>query len=248
MSPSLPKWAVESGWQSHPLPRRLCARLCPAPPLPADLEPLLAASWRKAQAARGGRLFDGRVFSVAHIDEEGLCGHFASYRAIIAQLDAPLLHARLGLRPLAVCGLIRSADGIVLGRRALHLGYQPGLWQLPPAGSVDTAGFEGEESDLTAHFWREVEEELGLVRADFTTLRPTALLEHPSHVLDLFFVAETPLGRAEIERRKEKNGNDEYDCLAIVDEQALPSWLAAHTAALAPQTRIFLALAGYPAC
>lgn len=245
----MPGWALEEGWQSHPLPERLIARAEPAPPLPADLKPVLAEAWRRAQEARGGRLFDGRVFSVDRIGGDGLRGHFAPYRATIAQIDTPALSARLGLRPLAVCGLIRSADGIVLGRRAPYMGYQPGLWQLPPAGSVDPEGFEGGESDLTVHFWREVKEELGLERADFTALRPLALLEHPrSRILDLFFLAETRLGGEAIEERQKKAGNDEYDRLAIVPRAELPGWLAAHAAALAPQTRIFLALAGYPSC
>jgi 8-oxo-dGTP pyrophosphatase MutT (NUDIX family) len=241
----LPRWAAASGWQSHPVPGRLIAHLRPAPPTPSDLEPALAASWQRAQEARGGRLFDGQVFSADEITAEGLFGHFASYRAIIAQIDEPALYPRLRLRPLAVCGLVRSASGILLGRRAPHMGYQPGLWQLPPAGSVDPSGFAEGEADLVQHFWREIEEELGLGPADVATLRPCGLLEHPeSHILDLFFLAETTLSGETLRARQAARGNDEYDRLEIVPETSLPAWIEAHRGELAPQTLIFLAFAG----
>ena len=106
------------------------------PELPPALEAQVAEIWQAELRARP-RLFDGTVFSADRIRPDAIEGHWTRYRRALAQLRAPALFDSLRLRALAVSGLLRCADGIVLARREAGSVYQPGAWQSPPAGSVE---------------------------------------------------------------------------------------------------------------
>ena len=90
-------------------------------------------------------------------------GHLTEYRRVVAQMERPELFAELGVRSFAVCGVLRCAGGVVVGRRHRAANYQAGMWQLAPAGSVD-AGAVGEDGavDLRRQLFGELREELGL--------------------------------------------------------------------------------------
>ena len=68
-----------------------------------------------------------------------ISGHLTEYRRVVAQMELPGLFAELGVRSFAVCGVLHCAGGVVVGRRHRAAIYQAGMWQLPPAGSVDAA-------------------------------------------------------------------------------------------------------------
>jgi hypothetical protein len=107
------------------------------PALDASLEAEIDRIWDAAQlqmaAGGAGRLFNGRVFSADIIAEEHIGGHMTEFRRIVAQMHRPALFDVLGVRPLAVCGVLRCAGGVVVGRRHVDAIYQAGMWQLPPA-------------------------------------------------------------------------------------------------------------------
>lgn len=111
------------------------------PPLPPELDTRVEALWqaaiRRVEQGGAGRLFNGQVFSADTITPRAITGHMTEFRRIVAQMDDPTLASALDVRPLAVCGVVRCAGGIVIGQRPAAAVYQPGLWQLPPAGSVD---------------------------------------------------------------------------------------------------------------
>lgn len=136
----------------------------PMPETDASLEAVVEDLWRAAarRVAEGGAgtLFNGRVFSADRITPTEITGHITEFRRIVAQMERPELFAALGLRPLAVCGVLRCADGVPLGRRHRAAIYQPGLWQLPPAGSVDPSAIAADGAvDLTAQVLTELTEE-----------------------------------------------------------------------------------------
>ena len=111
------------------------------PDLAASLDAEVETLWRTAcarvAAGGAGALFNGRVFSAEVIAPDGITGHLTEFRRIVAQMERPDLFGALGVRPLAVCGVLRCADGVVFGRRHAGAIYQADMWQLPPAGSVD---------------------------------------------------------------------------------------------------------------
>ena len=118
------------------------------PELPAALDREVERLWQAASqrvaAGGAGRMFNGRVFSADTITPHLVTGHLTEFRRVVAQMERPELFAELGVRSLAVCGVLRCAGGVVVGRRHRAAIYQAGMWQLPPAGSVD-AGAVGED-------------------------------------------------------------------------------------------------------
>lgn len=97
--------------------------------------------WDRVQddRARAGRraLFNGPVFSADTITPDRITGHWTEYRRVLAQMQHCALFDTLRIRSLAVTGLLQCADGLILGRRETDSVYQAGIWQSPPAGSVE---------------------------------------------------------------------------------------------------------------
>lgn len=213
------------------------------PALPPALEAEIEGLWQSAQARTGGVLFNGRVFSADRIGPTRLDGHLTEFRRIVAQMDRPALFEVLGLRPLAVCGVVLCRDGVVLGRRHPRMVYQAGMWQLPPAGSVDAGAVAGDGSvDLHGQVLAELHEELGLPAASVAVMRPICLVEHAgSHVLDLGYEMRTALDATSVLALREGAIHAaEYDPLEVVPLAALSARVAALGEELVPTGRIFL--------
>jgi hypothetical protein len=176
----------------HELSAALSVRVTrPMPSLPAALDAEVEALWHTAcarvAAGGAGALFNGRVFSADTIAPHLITGHLTEFRRIVAQMERPALFDALGVRPLAVCGVLRCAAGVVFGRRHAGAIYQAGMWQLPPAGSVDTNAVAADGAvALGRQLFTELREELGLTPDDVDLPVPLCVVEHPgSHVCDL---------------------------------------------------------------
>jgi len=213
-----------------------------APSLDAEVERL----WQKARARLAGALFNGRVFSADAITATRLSGHLTEFRRIVAQFAQPELHAELRLRPLAVNGIVRVAGGILIGRRSVRTAYQAGMWQLPPAGSVDAGAVDGQgRIDLVAQLLRELAEEVGIAAAREEVGQPLCIVEHPgTHVLDIGIPVRVALDEATVLTQHARLGNGEYEPLRIVPEPGLQTALAELGPALVPSARIFLSRLG----
>ncbi len=215
-------------------------------PLPAWLDAEVDRLWAEAQAATDGKLFNGAIFSADVITPHLICGHWSEYRRTVAQMRRPDLHAVLGVRSLAVGGVIVCPDGVLFGRRPPRSVYQAGEWQLPPAGTVDrsTARPDG-LVDIRAQLLTELGEELGIEPEAVYDLRSLCIVEHAgSHVLDFGIAARTDLREAEIRDRHARLGDGEYDPLAIVPLADLPGFLAQAGTLLNLQAPAFLRSAG----
>ncbi len=226
-------WAVtllEPGVRVETRPTR--ERLAPAALEAAD------AIWRAARRARPA-LFNGRVFTVDALAPDRIVGHWTEYRLAYAQIRAPALFGALGIRALAVNGIVRCADGVVLGRREAGAVYQAGEWQCPPAGSVEAR--DGDEVDFARQLAAELREELGLDPARCRIGAPVAAVEHPgTHVIDVGMPVWTPLGGAAIADAHRTGGNREYERIAFVPPQDAAGFAAAAGGRLTEPSRLFL--------
>jgi hypothetical protein len=191
-------------------------------------------------------MFNGLVFSADAITPRLVTGHLTEYRRSVAQMERPELFAELGVRSLAVCGVLRCAGGVVVGRRHRAASYQAGMWQLAPAGSVD-AGAVAEDGtiDLRRQLLGELGEELGLPADAVGEPRPLCIVEHPgSHVSDLGMALVTKLSADAVLSAHRAGGNAEYEQLVVVPEARLSAFLVETGEALVPPAREFLIRAG----
>ena len=235
------EWDRFAQWQLYGIDASvtICADRQP-PRLSSELEAMVAASWTAALAARPG-LFNGEVFSVDDIAPDRITGHWTEYRRVIARLNRPDCAAELPVKPLAVAGLIEGPDGIVFGRRPAGAVYQPSLWQLAPAGSVDRHADRNGRIDPLVALHNELLEELGVAANETSGAWPLCVVQHPRiDVMDLCIPMTTFLDAASIARAHRNGGNDEYPAIAVVPRSDLPGFLAAHRDSMAPQVPLFL--------
>jgi hypothetical protein len=217
-----------------------------APSLDATVEALWRAARVRVEAGGAGRLFNGRVFSADAITPGEITGHVTEFRRIVAQMEDPALFDALGLRPLAVCGVLCCADGVPVGRRHAAAIYQPGMWQLPPAGSVDPGAVDPDgRVDLRAQVLTELAEELGVAASEVGGVRPLCVVEHPgSHVSDVGIAIATELSGAQVLAAHRASGNGEYDPLVFVPFGEIAAFVTRVGAALVPPAVEFLRRAG----
>jgi 8-oxo-dGTP pyrophosphatase MutT (NUDIX family) len=220
------------------------------PPLPPELDARIERLWLRAAArvaaAGAGRLFNGRIFSIDTITPERITGHLTEYRRMVAQAEDHTLFAELGVRSLAACGVLRCPDGIVVGRRLDGAIYQPGMWQLCPAGSVDAGSRRADGTmDYRGQLLTELREELGLDPASAGDPMPLCVVEHPgSHVSDFGMSIHTALDSAAILESHRVLGNGEYNPLRIIPVAELAAFIVWAGASLVPPAPVFLARAG----
>ncbi|MDR3537363.1 MAG: NUDIX hydrolase [Acetobacteraceae bacterium] len=238
---------VADGFVVHDLAPELMVRVTrPMPPLPAEIDARVEALWRQAasrvEAGGAGRLFNGRVFSADRITPAAITGHMTEFRRIVAQMEDPSLFPALALRPLAVGGVLRCRDGVAVGRRPPAAVYQPGMWQLPPAGSVDASALGADGTiDLVAQVLTELREELGLPATSVTAPCPICVVEHPgSHVSDLGMALTTTVNAQAVLDAHRTDGNGEYDPLRVIGFQDIAGFVAEAGDLLVPPARIFL--------
>ena len=240
------------GFVVHEVAARVEVRIGRAmPKLPPDTELAVERLWqaasRRVAAGGAGRLFNGRVFSADTITPKLVTGHLTEFRRIVAQMEQPKLFADLGVRPLAVCGVLRCAGGeVVMGRRHRAAIYQAGMWQLPPAGSVDASAVNDDGVvNLRRQLLSELQEELGLSPDTVGEPRPLCIVEHPgSHVSDLGLALITNLTAEAVLAAHRTGGNAEYHELLVIPEARLAAFLAEAGEALVPPAREFLIRAG----
>ena len=129
--------------------------------------------------------------------------------------------------------------------------YQPGEWQLPPAGSIDPGAVdEGAADDAgridpLRQLHAELAEELGMPADAVTAPRALAIVEHPgSHVCDLGIALRTDWTEADIRAAHAARGNGEYTALEMVPRAGLTAFLARHAGRVTGQAPVFLARAG----
>lgn len=222
----------------------------PMPVLSDELEAEVQRLWQPAAlrvaAGGAGTLFNGRVFSADSITPHLIAGHLTEFRRVVAQMERPALFKSLRLRPLAVCGVVYCADGVLIARRHASAVYQPGMWQLPPAGSVDAHVVDADGTvALNRQLLDELREELGLTAGDVDAPRPLCIVEHAgSHVSDFGMALRCRLDRPAIIATHAERGNREYQTVRIVHREEIARFVADTGALMVPPARVFLRRAG----
>jgi hypothetical protein len=236
-----------NGWPVYDIAADVRLRVVAGmPALPSPLQAEIDLLWGAAQRRMRGRLFNGRVFSADRIEPHLIAGHWTEFRRVVAQMDRPELYDALRVRPLAIGGVIVGPGGVVLGRRPSGAVYQPGEWQLAPAGSIDPgAARDGGAVDYVWQLLTEMREELGLPAGAVHNPRALAVVEHAeggrgSHVADLGVAVDTDLDAPAILAAHAAHGDGEYDPLLVVPLDALAAFVAEHKASLNRQAPVFL--------
>ena len=226
-------------WGTLPLDPAIELRVTGAmPALAPELDAVVAAHWDRATGTHA--LFNGRVFCAETVTPALITGHWTEYRRIVALMAEPGLFAALPVRSVAVCGIVCCPAGIVVGRRQCASIYQPGLWQLAPAGSVDGGAATAGGADWRRALMAELREELGIPADAVTAAAPVALVQHPTGVLDLGFRIDTKLSPADILACHRTLGDGEYEQLRILPPSSLLSAIEAEGGRLVPAARLFL--------
>lgn len=199
-------------------------------PLDPDLEVTVQALWTEEMASRETALTNGKIFSIEDFSSNRATGTFVEYRLLVAQRRRPTLYRDLLIKPLAVCGLIESPDGLVFGRRAVDVASEANKWELLPAGGIDPEVCQsGTSVDYMRQFYRELLEEAGVDSAHIHSPKPLILLEDTStHVFDLAIGASTCLHAAEIIKSFKHNNTREYSELKCVPLSEIPSFVDAN--------------------
>ena len=210
------------------------------PGLDAETERIVAGHWRAANAER--RLFNGRVFSADAVTPDEIAGHWTEFRRATAQMRDPSLSKVLQIRNLAVCGMLVCPDGVAIARREPTASYQPGVWQLPPAGSVDFGAATPGGADWRHALFAELREELGIEAEEVRRLSPLCLVQHPSGVLDMGVRIDTDLSAEAILSRHRALGNEEYQQLQVLPPDRIEAMAAAAGGELMPTAPAFLRL------
>ncbi|MBS1052210.1 hypothetical protein [Gluconobacter kondonii] len=227
-----------SAWPVTPLAPQVAVRIArPMPDLSPAIESRVASHWNAA-LAKHPTLYNGRVFCADVINAEIISGHWSEYRRVLAQMREPDLYGTYFLRPLAVVGLFRTTDGIVIGQRSEHSLYLPGYWQGAPAGNVESRDGEA-QIDLAAQLMAECLEELGVSKAECQIGRCLLACEHPqTHIVDAGMEIATELDFEALQERCSRLGNAEYQTLMLIrPDTPLPSPLVPTLAAMLEQNR-----------
>ncbi|MBS1102661.1 hypothetical protein JK202_06460 [Gluconobacter sp. Dm-62] len=207
------------------------------PTLSPEIEASVTSHWNAA-LARHPTLYNGRVFCADAIRAEVITGHWSEYRRVLAQMREPDLYGSDILRPLAVVGLLRTTDGIVIGQRSEKSIYLPSYWQGAPAGNVESRDGEA-EIDLAAQLLAECQEELGLTGADCLVGNCLLACEHPrTHIVDIGMDISTTLNFEALQDRCQRLGNAEYQALKLLQpDTQIPELLVPTLFAMLEQSR-----------
>ena len=213
------------------------------PPLPPALEARVEGHWRD-RLAQGARLFNGPLLSLAGREGGRLVARRTEYRRLVAQLAEPGLAAALGIRPLAVSGILAIRGGLVLGRRHRALLQDGGLWELVPAGGIEP-GPPGALIDPVGEARRELAEEVGLDPSAVASETVAIAEDLAGGVVDIVVALRCGIDGAALGRAFRGRGTREYTEIAVVPPEGLAR--AAGDPAVAPLARRLLRHLARPA-
>ena len=216
-----------------------------APALPDTLNGSVPEAWAAAQACAGGSLFNGQIFSVREFSPTIIRGAFLEYRFAVASYSSPDLAAALRVQQLSTCGVLRTSDGFVFGRRTGRAPYEAGLWQMPPAGAVDPNAIRDAVVDLRAQIAIELEEELGLGWGVIRRSTPICVVKHHrSGVHDVGVLLDADCDFAAVQAAYAANKSNEYAELRLVTEEQLEDFFRSEGDRVVPAARMYLQTLG----
>lgn len=221
------------------------------PVLPSSVAKRLDNEWELAKRDSPW-LHDGFLFSLERplgrqpIDQSSsFNGFFIPYRYWVACQRLPDLANQRLFNPLAVSGLCMVESGMIFGRRSERVLHDKGVWELVPSGGVGKKCIL-KETVLApeVQILLELEEEIGIKRANVTSFRVCAAMVGDFGLVDLFYRLETRGTVASAMETFKSNSHEEYSELCWVDLKDLPQFLLKEAAAFSPVSATVLKFLG----
>ncbi len=215
-------------FELHQPPRRILLGP-PAGPLPEEIELRVEEIWQEAN--RGpGVLYNGPLVSVTDVSPDRLVVRPSEYRHLVAARRDRRLRSALGVRPLAISGLVRVGDAVVIGRRGDHVSYEPGVWELVPSGGIEPGDARDGEIDPRDRLLAELAEEAFVSSEAVVGAEPFLLVQDTrDDLFDLALEVVLDIDPAELLDRFERasEASDrvwEYSRLEVVPVAGLVDW------------------------
>lgn len=182
--------------------------------LPPHDEAIVERIWRRA-LRDSDSLHDGRILTVSSIRATGIVVSAVHYRYWFAQFTAGLA---LGIHPLAITGVLRLAEGFLMGRRSDALLEDGGLWEFAPSGGVPAP--DDESTRVINPYDQlvvEAQEELNLEASDLGEGEPFAIAENErTGVVDLAYLQRPVVDFTTLGSRAASALDREYAGLQVV--------------------------------
>jgi hypothetical protein len=212
-------------------------------PLPDTSQDRIKQIWHAENTLRGGRLFNGKLFSVQTVSPDRITGGFIEYRWYVAQRRDPGILDGFTVRPLAVSGIVSSLDGLIFGKRCSSAMDSPNMWELVPSGGVDERHCgPGIEVSYIDQFLDETREELGISADDICNIMPTAILEdRTKNLVEICISADTPLQEPALMMRF-SGVKREHSMIRVVKQDALGPFVGSLSEEFVPETLELLRL------
>lgn len=169
--------------------------------------------WQECLADNGS-LFDGPMTFVRRVTDTDIEVFRGSYRFWYAQYIGKV---DLGLCALAVSGVVRLGEGLLVCKRGAEVSQHPEQWELAPSGGVVLPVDESAHDALLTQLHTEALEELHLSESDLGAARALAILiDHESSVMDVVIELECALSASELQARWALRASQEYVDVDII--------------------------------
>ena len=196
-----------------------------APPLPPEISKIVDALWEES-VSHNPRLFDEQIFSFLKYDNYSIEGHFAPYRRLRAVSSNPTLRDEIKLRPLAISGVAKCPDGIIVGKRAASVSSMCGQWEFCPSGGINaehvsTTG----DVDFYSLILSELLDEVGIPKDFVKSIGISEGYENiSSGLLDLIADMEIDLSSDQVINLHKMNATNEYDEIRVIKEKDIKAF------------------------
>jgi hypothetical protein len=186
--------------------------------IPPATEKKIEEIWESEKAKRGNKLFNGPLLSLIRLEGTVLEARVVDYRSYLAQTRAPELFSELGIRALAVSGLVAAEGKIAFGRRATHLTQDAKKWELVPSGGLSPrTNMNDGNALIEEQILEELAEELGVPHSAVTYIRPFLVVEDmEAHVVDIGIDVSLSINSVQIKEASQVR-SDEYSEIRWVD-------------------------------
>jgi len=156
-------------------------------------------------------LFDGTLFYVNEFDSNKVRWVYSKYRYWYAQKNINTESLQGQLTSLAVTGIIKKGNQLLLGKRSAQVTQDKGLWDFVPSGGLSQQ--ESGKADYYAQLKEEFQQELGVTDGLISTIEPLILvLDHEDKVLDIVCTLTVKCDLSHFEVT-----NSEYDDFQILN-------------------------------
>lgn len=190
----------------------------------ANTETLIDSEWHNIQKESDFKLFNGEI-AVLENELPGLIEvRIDEYKRMVSARCNRILMDTLGLRPLAVSGLLICSDGIVFGLRSKNNKESVGMWELVPSGGLDANKLIlGKNFDPVDQIYIELAEEIGLGASTIEQSNTFCLIEETSTgLIDIGIKLLAPnISSSQIFEAHTSYGSNEYEKLAIISPDEL---------------------------